>query len=105
MSVSDMDPGARRIALGAFGLGSQFGVMLPFSRKHESEADYMGLLYMARACFDPREAPKLWGRMKEASDSGGQAEFMSTHPSPDTRVEQFEEWMEEALAERAKYCS
>ena len=103
MSTNEMDFEKRRLIMGAFGLGSQFGVMLPFSRAHESEADYMGLIYTARACFNPEEAPGLWERMAQAS-SQRVAEFMSTHPNPDTRIQQFNEWMEMAKAERAKYC-
>jgi len=106
MASGDLDRGTQQMIMGAFGLGAQYGALLPFSRKHESEADYIGLLYMARACFDPREAPKLWQRMAEASSKGGKnpAEFMSTHPSPETRIRQFEEWMPEALEIRKKHC-
>ncbi|MCB0354317.1 MAG: M48 family metallopeptidase [Bdellovibrionales bacterium] len=96
MSVSDMDPQTRQIVYGAFGLGSQFGVLLPFSRKHESEADYLGLIYMARACFDPHEAPLVWERMAQHSHGRAPLEYLSTHPSPETRIEQFREWMPEA---------
>jgi predicted Zn-dependent protease len=84
-------------------VGAQFGIMLPFSRDHESEADYMGLIYTARACFDPREAPRLWERMGAASGSQP-AEFMSTHPSHETRIRQLNEWMPEALKVRAEKC-
>ena len=105
MSMSEMDDGQKRAVMGAFGLGAQFGVLLPFSRSHESEADYMGLMYVARACFNPEEAPKLWERMAAAQKSQKPAEFMSTHPSDETRIENFKKWMPEALAEREKYCS
>lgn len=104
VAISDMDPNQQRAIMGALGVGSQFGVMLPFSRNHESEADYMGLIYAARACFDPREAPKLWERMGRASGGRGPAEFMSTHPSAATRIKQFEKWMPEALEIRAQSC-
>ncbi len=106
MSVGSMDVGTQTMIMGALGVGSQYGIMLPFARDHESEADRVGLLIMARACFDPREAPKLWERMG-AGTAGKQqpAEFMSTHPSHDTRIRQFEQWMPEALAERQKYCA
>ncbi len=104
MAVQDMDQTARQTVLGVFGVGSQFGILLPFSRTHESEADKIGLLLAARACFNPEEAPRFWERMARASDSGRPPTFMSTHPSPERRVEQLKAWMPEALAERAKYC-
>lgn len=104
VAVSDMDPEARRLVLGAFGLGAQFGLMLPFSREHESEADYMGLIYVARSCFDPREAPRLWERMGAAGGGRSPAEFTSTHPSHETRIRQFEQWMPEALKVRQERC-
>jgi predicted Zn-dependent protease len=84
-------------AMQALGLGAQVGVLLPFSRKHESEADYIGLLFAAQAGYDPREAVRVWERM-EAAGGEQPAEFMSTHPSHGTRIEQLTEWMPEALA-------
>lgn len=72
--------------MAALGLGAQFGVMLPFSRKHETEADVLGLQYMAKAGYDPTEAALFWKRMQAAS-KGSVPEFMSTHPSPSTRSE------------------
>lgn len=81
----------------AFGVGSQVGVMLPFSRLHESEADRLGLIFMAMAGYNPSEAVGFWQRM--ASMKGGQAppEFMSTHPSDETRIQQIKEWLPEAM--------
>ena len=72
--------------MAAYGLGSQVGALLPFSRQQESEADKIGLVFSAMAGYDPREAPKFWERM--AAASGGQAppEFLSTHPSNQTRI-------------------
>ena len=104
VAVSDMDPGQQRAVMGALGVGAQFGLLLPFSREHESEADYMGLIYLARACFDPTEAPKLWERMGQASGGKGPAQFMSTHPSHETRIRQFQQWMPEALKIRQEKC-
>ena len=88
-----------RAVMEAFGMAAQAGVLLPFSRQHETEADKIGLELLVRACYDPREAPELWQRMGELS--GGQAppEFMSTHPSSDRRAENFELWMADAIAE------
>lgn len=103
--VGDMGYSAQKAVMGAMGVGSQYGVLLPFSRKHESESDYIGLRLLARACFDPAEAPKLWQRMAEQGDGQAPNEFMSTHPSPTTRIEQFEGWMQEAQGIRAANCS
>jgi hypothetical protein len=79
----------------ALGLGAQYGVLLPFSRAHESEADHIGLLLMAKAGYDPSEAIGLWQRM-EAAGGSGPWEFLTTHPSPATRVAQIQQWLPEA---------
>ncbi len=81
----------------AFGLGAQFGVLLPFSRSQESEADQMGLIFMAMAGYDPAQAVTFWERM--AANKGGQAppEFMSTHPSDETRIADIKRLLPEAL--------
>ncbi len=80
----------------ALGLGVEVGIILPFSREHESEADYIGLLLAAQAGYDPRESVRVWERMEKA---GGQqpVEFMSTHPSHGTRISQLQSWMPEAM--------
>lgn len=104
VSLSDMDRQTQQMVMGALGVGAQFGVLLPFSREHESEADYMGLVYAARACFDPQEAPLLWERMTQASRGAQPAEFMSTHPSHETRIRQLQQWMPEAMSARAERC-
>jgi metalloendopeptidase OMA1, mitochondrial len=98
-SLASQDPGTRGAILSLFGAGAAYGVLLPFSRDHESEADHIGLIYMARAGYDPRAAVEFWELMAEAS--GGQAppEYASTHPSNETRIRQIEEWMPEALEE------
>ena len=85
-------------AMAALGVGAQVGVLLPFSRKHESEADYIGILLAADAGYDPRESVALWERMGQASGGGGPSEFMSTHPSHETRIDQLKKWMPEAMA-------
>jgi len=85
-------------AMAALGVGAQVGVLLPFSRKHESEADYIGLLLAADAGYDPRESVALWERMAQMSGGGAPLEFMSTHPSNETRIEQLKKWMPEAMA-------
>ena len=85
-------------AMAALGVGAQVGVLLPFSRKHESEADYVGILLAAEAGYDPREAIVLWERMGQMSGGGAPTEFMSTHPSHETRIDQLKKWMPEAMA-------
>jgi metalloendopeptidase OMA1, mitochondrial len=84
--------------MAALGVGAQVGVLLPFSRKHESEADYVGILLAADAGYDPREAVALWERMGQMSSGGAPSEFMSTHPSHETRIAQLKKWMPEAMA-------
>lgn len=84
-------------AMAALGVGAQVGVLLPFSRKHESEADYVGILLAADAGYDPRESVALWERMAQLSSGGGPAEFLSTHPSHGTRIDQLKTWMPEAM--------
>jgi predicted Zn-dependent protease len=91
-SKSNVDPAAVSAAIG---IGAQYGVLLPFSREHESEADRIGLLYMARAGYDPAEAIALWERMEQANGSGPW-EFLSTHPNPATRRQQIRAWLPEA---------
>jgi predicted Zn-dependent protease len=81
----------------AFGVGSQVAVLLPFSRKHELEADRYGLIWAAKAGYNPREAVALWQRMESASNGQKPPEFMSTHPSEGRRIEQLEKYMPEAL--------
>jgi len=97
-SMGDMDYRDRQAVMAALGAGAQYGVLLPFSREHESEADEMGLLYMARAGYDPRESISFWERMSQAG-GGGAPEFMSTHPSHGTRIEQLKTLMPKAIAE------
>ena len=80
----------------AYGIGSQVGVMLPFSRTHETEADKLGLIFMAMAGYNPKEAPKFWERMA-AQGGGAPPEFLSTHPSHDTRIKNLNAFMPEAM--------
>ncbi len=98
IGLSGGNPMLGQATMAALGVGAQVGVLLPFSRKHESEADYVGLLLAADAGYDPRESVALWERMGQASGGGGRSEFLSTHPSHDTRIDQLKEWMPEAMA-------
>lgn len=102
-NVAIKDEQTRGIFNQAYGIGSQVGVMLPFSRSHETQADEIGLHLMAIAGYNPTEAAELWKRMK--ANSGGEAppEFMSTHPSNDTRINNLTQWAPKAVAEAKKY--
>ena len=101
-NVAIQDPEKRNMFNQAYGIGSQLGVMLPFSRSHETEADKIGLQIMAIAGYNPDEAAKLWQRMK--AESGGQApEFLSTHPSNDTRISNLTAWAPAAKQEARKF--
>jgi predicted Zn-dependent protease len=102
-NVAIQDPEKRNMFNQAYGLGSTVGVMLPFSRGHETEADRIGLQIMAIAGYNPDEAANLWRRMK--AKSGGQAppEFMSTHPSNDTRIQNLTAWAPAAKQEARKF--
>jgi predicted Zn-dependent protease len=104
MSVGEMDPQQQRMVMAAIGAGAQYGVLLPFSRDHESEADKVGLLLAAAACFNPQEAPRLWERMAQLG-SQKPPEFMSTHPAEATRIQQLNAWMPEAEQVRQHFCS
>ncbi len=98
VGMSSKNPALGQATMAALGAGAQVGVLLPFSRKHESEADYIGILLAADAGYDPRESVALWERMAQVSGDGGPAEFLSTHPSHDTRIDQLKEWMPEAMS-------
>lgn len=84
-TIAGQDTAVKQGIFAALGLGAEYGVTLPFSRKHEAEADIVGLQLMANAGFDPRESVNLWINMA-ASNGGEPPEFMSTHPSNETRI-------------------
>jgi predicted Zn-dependent protease len=79
-----------------YGIGSQYGIMLPYSRKHEYEADKLGLIFLAMAGYDPNEAINFWGRMADNATSKPM-EFMSTHPSDENRIAQLKAYLPEAM--------
>jgi predicted Zn-dependent protease len=103
VAVSGRSEQTQQIFAQAYGLGTTVGVMLPFSRSHETEADRIGLTLMAIAGYNPEEAPELWKRM--AAQANGQAppEFLSTHPASQTRINNLTKWIPEAKAEARKY--
>ena len=100
--VGGRDPETQQMVMGAFGAATSVGVLLPFSRKHESEADALGLTLMARAGYDPRASVETWKRMGQMAGGGGTPEFLSTHPSHETRIEDLEALMPAAMAEFEK---
>ena len=100
-AVSGMDPQQMQAVMAVYG----YGRALPYARKQESQADEMGLMLAAAACYDPNAAIPLWQRMEQASGSSGQPEFASTHPDPGTRIERLQSLMPKALQYRARFCS
>ena len=97
LSTQGLSPALNDLSMQAMGLGVQAGVLLPFSRKHESEADYIGVLLAGDAGYDPREAIHIWERMAAASN-GAPPEFLSTHPAHETRIADLTKWMPEAMS-------
>lgn len=95
-AIGGDDPQKQRQVMSVLNAGAKFGI-LAYSRGHESEADHMGLLLMAAAGYDPRESVKFWERMQDKSRGGQPPEFLSTHPSHETRVQQLTEWIPEAM--------
>lgn len=83
--------------LSVYGVGTTVGIMLPYSRTHESEADHLGLIFMAMAGYDPHAAPEFWKRMAAGKQGGSPPEFLSTHPSDQTRIDDINSWIPEAM--------
>lgn len=86
----------KNIFMAAYGVGTSIGILLPYSRTHESEADRIGLILMARAGYDPRSAVPFWKRMSGAGAERA-PEFLSTHPAPERRISDIEKFLPEAL--------
>jgi predicted Zn-dependent protease len=95
-ALSQKPEATRQIAMAAFGAGTTVGILLPFSRTQESEADELGLYFMAMAGYDPNKAIEFWQRMTEQS-KGAPPEFLSTHPSGQTRIDQLKKNMNKAM--------
>ncbi len=96
LSTQVGNPALSQLGMQAMGLGIQAGILLPFSRQHESEADYIGVLLAADAGYDPQEAVHIWERMAAASGEEP-PEFLSTHPANETRIADLKRWMPEAM--------
>lgn len=93
---SDLSSEQRAIVLAALGIGAEVGVILPFSRLHESEADVIGMMYMASAGYPPKESIAVWDRMERAAGGSSLPAFLSTHPSNENRQANLRDWMSKA---------
>lgn len=96
IGLSNSDAENPQLWMLAFGIGTQLGLMLPYSRLHESEADYLGLVFMSMAGYDPRESVAFWQRMSEAGEAKP-PEIISTHPSDATRIRNLTERLPETI--------
>ncbi|MCA8950073.1 MAG: M48 family metallopeptidase [Planctomycetes bacterium] len=101
LGIAEMSEDTRGVVMGVIGAGAQYGVLLPYSREHESEADILGIRYAIRAGYDPNEAPKLWERMAELGS--GTPEWMSTHPHPLARAEKLREVIPQIIEEEKNW--
>ena len=104
LQVTDMLTGGKLTSINqstaginTVGLLSQIGIMNPFNRKQESEADYLGLIFSSLSGYDIRETTKLWERMKKTKNRKEIPQFMSTHPSPDNRIKKINEWTNQII--------
>jgi predicted Zn-dependent protease len=97
VAVANKPAETQNLFLSAYGVGATVGVMLPFSRKQELEADKFGLIWTAMAGYNPQEAIPLWERMERASQGQSPPEFLSTHPSEGTRIDELQKFMPEAM--------
>lgn len=97
VAIHDKPEQTQMLYYTAYALGSTYGAILPYSRLHESEADKLGLIFMAMAGYDPIEAPKFWQRMDARAGAPPVPEWMSTHPSNETRIENLNAFMPEAM--------
>lgn len=104
VALGGMDPGQQQAVMAALGAGAQYGLILPYGRNHETQADRVGLMLAAAACFNPREAIPLWERMSELGGGARPPEFASTHPDPANRIQTLQSLLPEAEAFYQKYC-
>ncbi|HEU4345103.1 MAG TPA: M48 family metallopeptidase, partial [Candidatus Binatia bacterium] len=96
--VGMVNPGLREDFAKLYGVGATVGVILPWGRAQESEADRIGLILMAKAGYDPAAAVGFWERMSKVQQGGNSPEFLSTHPSDQTRIAQIKAWLPEAMS-------
>lgn len=100
--TKDREQREKDLILQAYGLGTQYGVVLPYSRKHEYEADHMGLILMAKSGYDPAEAPRFWARFAKLKEGNSPSEFLSTHPTDAHREENLTKLLVDAQTQYAK---
>lgn len=96
MVLGGTSSAVQTVASSVYGLGAQYGIMLPYSRKQELEADQLGLIFMAMAGYDPSQAESFWVRMSQKSGGSATQEFTSTHPSDETRIKKIREYLPQA---------
>lgn len=104
VAIGNMDPGQQQMVMSALGASTQYGLALPFGRSHETQADEVGLMLAAAACFNPKEAIPLWERMSQLGGGQRPPEFASTHPDPTNRIAHLQSLMPKAEKYYAKYC-
>ena len=100
-AVGGVDPGIQQAVFSAYGVTSQ----LPYARGHESQADEVGLMLMAAACFNPAEAVPLWQRMSQMAGGNSGPEFASTHPSPESRIQHLQSLIPKAEEYKQRFCT
>ncbi len=104
VAVGNMDPQQQQMVMGALGAGAQYGLILPYGRNHETQADEVGLMLAAAACYNPHEAIPLWERMSKLGGGQRPPEFASTHPDPSNRIAHLQALMPRAEKFYEKYC-
>ena len=97
VAMGGMDPQQQQMIMGALGAGAQYGLVLPYGRNHETQADKVGLMLAAAACYDPRQAVPLWERMSQLGGGQRPPEFASTHPDPANRIQTLQALMPAAM--------
>ncbi|MBI1306740.1 MAG: M48 family metalloprotease [Bacteroidetes bacterium] len=103
VAIADKPAQTQQLFQIAYGVGTQVGIMLPFSRTHESEADHIGLMFMSMAGYDPATAPKFWERMSSMSGGAGVPAFLSTHPSDQKRMQDLQKLQPQAMVYYNQY--
>jgi len=103
MAVGDMDPQQQQMVMSALGAGAQYGFVLPYGRNHEAQADEVGLMLAAAACYDPQASVPLWERMGQLNGGQRPPEFASTHPDPANRIQHLQPLIPRSEQYRTKY--